>query len=160
MTARLNQLRIATYNCRGLNNGKCTISDLLQLHDICFIQEHWLFNENLLEINLHNDFLHVGVSSMDSSVLLHGRPYGGCAILFRKSIISSVSMLQTDAKRFCAVSLSNQFGSTLLLICVYLPTASASPSSSTDFLVVLGEIEGFIGTQSYDNLLIVATVPE
>ena len=64
-------------------------------------------------------------------------------------------MLQMDAKRFCALSLSNQFGSTLLLICVYLPTASASPTSSTDFLVVLGEIEGFIGTQSYDNLLIV-----
>ena len=35
MTARLNQLRIATYNCRGLNSGKCTIADLLQLHDVC-----------------------------------------------------------------------------------------------------------------------------
>ena len=92
---------------------------------------------------------------MDSSVLLHGRPFGGCAILFRKSIISSVSMLQTNATHFCAVLLSDQSGSSILLICVYLPTAYASPTSTTDFLLVLGEIEGFIATQSYDSLLII-----
>ena len=77
---------------------------------------------------------------MDSSVLLHGRPFGDCTIPFRKSIISSVSMLQTNAKHFSAVPLSDQSGSSILLICVYLLTAYAS-TSTTDFLLFLGEIE-------------------
>ena len=59
---------------------------------------------------------------MESSILLCGRPFGGCAIRFRKLLISSVTMLSTNAKRFCAISLSDQSGYTVLLSCVYLPT--------------------------------------
>ena len=70
---------------------------------------------------------------MDSSILLRGRPFGGCAILFRKSLISSVTMLSTNAKRFCAIRLSDQSGYTVLLICVYLPTEYATSSSHDDF---------------------------
>ena len=67
---------------------------------------------------------------MDSSILLHGRR---CAILFRKSLISSVTMLP---KRFCAVRLSDQSGYSVLLICVYLPTDYGTLSSRDDFLYV------------------------
>jgi len=34
-------LQLASFNCKGLSNGIPVISDLLQSHDICLIQEHW-----------------------------------------------------------------------------------------------------------------------
>ena len=55
-------------------------------------------------------------------IILQGRPYGGRAILFRKSLIGSISMVSTNSKWFCAIRLSDQTGHILLIICVYLPT--------------------------------------
>ena len=150
MTLRLHQLRLVSFNCRGWHNARSTVANLLDSHDICLIQEHWLFNEHF---NFNPDFLSVGVSGMDSSILLHGRPFGVCAILFRKSLINSVTMLSTmlstNAKRFYAVRLSDQ-----LLICVYLPTEYATLSSRDDFLFVIGELESFINSQPFNSLLI------
>jgi len=91
---------------------------------------------------------------MGSSVPLQGRPYGGCAILFRKSLIGSISMVSTNSKRFCAIRLSDQTGRILLIICVYLPTDYGTSFSHDEFLFVLGELEGFIHSESFDSLLI------
>ena len=68
-------LNCVTFNCRGWKNSKSTLFDLLSFNNVLFIQEHWLFQENLhVLLNFHNDFTAVGVSGMDSCVLLHGRP--------------------------------------------------------------------------------------
>ena len=91
---------------------------------------------------------------MDFSILLHGRPFGGCAILFRKSLINSFTMLSTNAKHFCAVWLSDQSGYTVLLICVYLSTEYATSSLHDDFLYAIAELEGFINSQPFNSLLI------
>ena len=74
-------LQCLTYNCRGWNSGKQTLWDLIGSLDICFIQEHWLLPDQLYLLNeFHPDFHSVSVSGIDGSVLLCGRPYGGCAI--------------------------------------------------------------------------------
>ena len=39
------------------------------------------------------DFLSVGVSGVDCSALLEGRPYGGCSILYRKSLVPFITPL-------------------------------------------------------------------
>jgi len=116
MTLTPGQLQLVSFNCRGWNNGKSTVSDLLESHDISLIQEHWLFHDHLQELNFNPDFLSVGVSGMDSFALHHCRPFGGCAILFRKSLIGSVIMLSTNAKRFCALHLSDQSGQIIPLV--------------------------------------------
>ena len=54
---------------------------------------------------MSSDFLSVGVSGTDDTVLLSGRPYGGCAILYRKSLSSSIIPLCTNSNRLCAVRL-------------------------------------------------------
>ena len=154
MIPRLCQLRLVSFNCRGWHNARSTVADLLDFHDICLIQEHLLFNEHLNQFNFNSDFLSVGVSGMDSSILLHGHPFGGCTILFGKSLISSVTMLSTNAKHFCAIRLSDQSGYTVLFICVYLPTDYATSSSCDDFLHVISELEGFINSQPFNSLLI------
>ena len=82
----------------GWKNSKSTLLDLLSFNDVLFIQEHWLFQEKLHVLsNFHNDFTAVGVSGMDNCVLLHGRRYGGCAILVPKSLLPFVSLINCVA---------------------------------------------------------------
>ena len=85
----VDSLLLVSYNCCGWNTGLPAVLDLLH---ICLIQEHWFFEEQLNLLNIHNDFLSIGVSGMESSNLLHGRPFGGCAILYRRSLIPVLSV--------------------------------------------------------------------
>ena len=116
-------LRLMSYNCRGWNSGVITLNSLIDSYDVCFVQEHWLISNRLHKIHeISSDFLSVGVSGMDDSVLLSGRPYGGCSILYRKSLSSSITPLYTHSNRFCAVKLCELSGSSVLLVNVYLPS--------------------------------------
>ena len=88
-------LRCCSYNCRGWNSGEILLKSILYSVDLCFIQEHWLITDQLHKINsVNHDFLSVSISSMDSSFLHAGRPFGGCAILYRKSLSLCISPLQ------------------------------------------------------------------
>ena len=72
-----------------------SLKDSIDSLDLCFIQEHWLMKSRLNRLyDLSPDFLSVSVSSIDDSSLLVGRPFGGCAILYRKSLLLSVTQLQ------------------------------------------------------------------
>ena len=91
---------------------------------------------------------------MDSSELLLGRPFGGCAILYRRSLQAHISRLDSPSKRFCSAILRDHSGSSVLLICVYLPANYGSPGSYNDYLIALGELEGYIDRHNFDHLLI------
>lgn len=80
---------------------------ILDKCDICFVQEHWLLEDQLHELNnINHDFTSVGVSGMDNWSLLPGCPYGGCGILYHKSLLSHVKIINTYSKQFCAIELS------------------------------------------------------
>ena len=97
-TCLMAPLQCLTFNCRGWTSGKQTLHTLIGSLDLCFIQEHWLLHDQLYVLNeFHPDFHSISVSGVDSSVLLHGQPYGGCAILYRKSICSSITPLVCDS---------------------------------------------------------------
>ena len=64
--------KVVSYNCRGWKSGSNYVQSLLQSCDICLVQEHWLLRENLDSLIISDDFLFVGVSRMDSSILLTG----------------------------------------------------------------------------------------
>jgi len=50
--------------------------------DVLCIQEHWLSETQLPFLgDISDKFSYTGVSGFDSSVVLHGRLYGGCGIL-------------------------------------------------------------------------------
>ena len=147
-------LRCISYNCRGWNSGLITLRSLVDSFDVCFLQEHWLISNHLHRVNeFSSDFLSVGISGMDDSVLLSGRPYGGCSIVYRKSLSSSITPLCTNSNRFCAVKLREFSGSSVLLVSVYLPSDSVV-SSFSDYLNTLGELEGFIESQHCDSTLV------
>ena len=84
----MDSLRCCSYNCRGWNSGFLTLSKLIDTLDICFIQEHWLLNDQLSLIDeLSFEFISASISGVDQSSFLVGRPYGGCSIIYRKSLM-------------------------------------------------------------------------
>ena len=121
-----------------------------KLHKFSFIQEHWLFDDHLNDVReICSDFLSVGVSGMNSDTLRCGRPYGGCSILYRKSLSSCITLLQSNSDRFCGIRLCDSSGLSYLLVSVYMPTYY-DPSCVNVYLNVLGELEGFIASQGCD----------
>ena len=154
-----NSLRLVSYNCRGWRSGSDYVKLLLQSCDLCFIQEHWLFREHLGSLNISNDFLSVGVSGMDSSEILVGRPFGGCGILYRKSLSPVIRRIFTSSQRLCAISLTlhNSLDNSpfaILFVCVYLPTDYSNVASHTAFAESIGELDGIISAENFDNIII------
>ena len=87
------------------------------------LQEHWLLpNEVNLLSHISADFLAVGSSAVDTSEdILIGRPFGGTAILYRKSISGLISVISTCDPRISAIILKSDLGP-VLLVSVYMPT--------------------------------------
>ena len=91
-------LSIATYNCHGFNFTKTLyINNILTSCDVLFIQEHWLSSSQLSHIDhINSYFLCHAVSGFDNSEVLSGRPYGGCAILWRSDMVARVDTITTN----------------------------------------------------------------
>ena len=109
------------YVCRGWNSGRTLINDLSDHFDLCFVQEHWLLNSQLDSLSFSPQFCSTGVSGMDDS-LLHGCPFGGCGIIFRKSLSDRVSHLPSISKRFCALLLSIEIYQYFASVFTFRPT--------------------------------------
>ena len=74
---------VTSYNCRGYNDLKnIYIKTVLPKASVLFLQEHWLSERQLCKLgDIDSNYLFNAVSGFDSSDVLSGRPYGGCAIL-------------------------------------------------------------------------------
>jgi exonuclease III len=65
-------------------------------------------------------FLCTGALGFDSSEILAGRPFGGCAIMWRSDFYANVEIIDINSRRLCAIHLVND-SLRLLLINVYIP---------------------------------------
>ena len=82
------------------------------------LQEHWLCDDQLNCLNmLSTDHVSVGVSGFSNDCVLSGRPYGGCAILWRKTLSLTVTPIITNSRRICALLFRGD-GISLLCVCV------------------------------------------
>ena len=118
-----NCLRLCTFNCRSLKGCLKEVNGLCDTHDVIFLQEHWLLPQdlNILE-NIHEDFFGFGLSAVDTnSDILIGRPFGGTAVLYRKSLVSAIKFIDSGSWRITACILYSNLGP--VLCCnVYMPT--------------------------------------
>ena len=89
------------------------------------------------------NFLCVGIRGLSSDSFLQGRPYGGCSILYCKSLSLCVTPLHSCSNHFCSLKICDSSGVSYLLICVYMPSDCGTASYS-DYLNTLCELEGFI----------------
>lgn len=141
----MSTLKIATFNCRSLKNSKCEIIRLCDTHDIVCLQEHWLLPCDLsLLFNLHVDFTGIGYSAVNiDDGLLIGRPYGGTAILFRKSIAKSITVIPTSNSRVTAVKVTSA-QCNFVLLSVYMPTNYSNVDSLNDYVDMCAYLEALM----------------
>jgi hypothetical protein len=114
--------KICTYNSQGLGDGRFDqIDKLVNSNDFTLVQEHWLMKPqlNLFEKKIRDIQVH-GCSAMDESILHVGRPFGGCAILWKNSLTYPITPIDTKSSRMCAVSIKFE-SYNILLFNVYMP---------------------------------------
>ena len=153
------QLRIASYNGTGLGPDKIEyIRNFLVKNsiDILLLQETWLMSSTLARLGLiHKDYMFYGVAAVNNKEILKGRPFGGVAILWHKSINSLVQRIpDIPSTRICGVKLKIQAMPIILLSC-YMPCDSFSKTHVKDeFLDAIDVIESCIA-KYYDCEMIV-----
>jgi len=146
-------IKLMSYNSHGMGPGrKEYIHELFQRCDFLLIQEHWMVTRKIPSIvdSIQDAMVH-GVSGMPDNEPLIGRPYGGCAIVWRKDTPFTVTPIATDSRRCCAVTLSS--GSTSLLLAnVYMPCDTAS--NNEDYVSVLNTISAAACRSNVSHIII------
>ena len=87
------------------------LQELMINYKLIGIQEHWLNHNDFGQISaLNNEFNYYFVSPMSNGFatgLYRGRPYGGVALVWHKSLNSSITRLSSDPENRCiAIKLS------------------------------------------------------
>ena len=124
----------------GYNQGALQLQELCDTlqFDLIMLNEIWLVPVLMYKIhNFHNSYTYYGKSAMDnivSSGLLKGRPYGGCAILVKKSLVNLVSNIITF-ERVVSVTLCD-----MLYISVYLPCENGSADAWNNLHEIIANI--------------------
>ena len=71
--------------------------------------------------SIHSEFLSYGLSTVDVSLdVLIGRPYGGTAVLYRKSLANSVKIVDSNDSRITGLQVNTiKSRSITLTKCIY-----------------------------------------
>ena len=143
---------ITSYNMHGYNQGKNYLPSLCDKSDVIFIQEHWLYPEELgLFDHFSADFVSFCTSAMSSSMhcgIRRGRPFGGVGILIRKAFLPSVRVI-ARRDRFIAAFISD-----VLFINVYFPCVNGSLDYADTLQYVLSDLENVISDSGASNIVV------
>ncbi|KAI5635638.1 endonuclease/Exonuclease/phosphatase family domain-containing protein [Phthorimaea operculella] len=114
---------MVSYNCKSMKRSIAYLRDLCKSADIIALQETWLLPHDLdLVHTIDTEFSCTATSSVDTSAgVLRGRPYGGLAILWRKSMFPNVSVIKSASERINAIRISLDSREVLVVNC-YMPT--------------------------------------
>ncbi|ESO92706.1 hypothetical protein LOTGIDRAFT_175652 [Lottia gigantea] len=76
---------------------------------------------------------------MDSNRLLCGRPFGGCAILWKSGLLCNFKPIVSESRRVCAVMI--EMGYMKVLLCnVYMPCSNSNEHEFDDTLNEIGKL--------------------
>ena len=138
-----NNLTITSYNCRNIKSSRDEILQLCEVSDIVLLQETWLLDYDLSYlVTVHKEFYSKGISSVDTTGGLHlGRPYGGIAILWRKSIADKCTIVEYGDTRIMGIEIECDTHK-LQILNVYLPYNCSDNHS--DFIYYLNKIDNIM----------------
>ncbi|CAH0724827.1 unnamed protein product, partial [Brenthis ino] len=144
---------MVTFNCKSVKRSVEQIRSICRFSDIVALQETWLLPHDLGFINeISADFGCFAKSSIDTtSGILRGRPYGGLALLWRKSMFSDVTVINCTSDRLAAVQI-NMGCRQFLILTVYLPTDSEE--NLVAFTDCLAGIEALIDDSSAEAIYV------
>ncbi len=87
----------------------------------------------------------VGKSSIDENIPLHGRPYGGCAIIYKINIKGKIAKVICNPRHLCGVCLIINNNCTILILNAYMPCDNNMQDDNfATYMAVMGEVEQII----------------
>ena len=147
-------IKVSSFNCRGISNSRVEIKELADATDFLFLQEHWLLKQDLSELGqLHEDFDATGATPNDlQKGPLVGRPFGGVGILWHKKYSEFIEVIECCDERICAIIFKPTNSAPWLFINVYMPYEC---SAHTDlYLDYLGRIKSIIDSTSCQHTIV------
>ena len=117
------------------------------------LQETWLLPDDIGYLStIDEHFGSTGTSAVDMTAgMLRGRPHGGVAFLWRSSMFPSVSVVQCNNSRLCAVKLvTNE--RPILVISVYMPTDVSD--NLPEFTDCLGAVSALVDDCSIETVYV------
>ncbi|KAL0851461.1 hypothetical protein ABMA28_007258 [Loxostege sticticalis] len=131
--------KLISFNCKNFKTSVEDIRELCKISNIVCLQETWLLSHDIpLLGTVSNEFDYTGKSAVDTSAgILRGRPYGGVAILWRKGMFDSVSIIECQ---------------TILVFSVYMPTKSYE--NLPIFTEVLSEISAVETSSNVESVYV------
>ena len=135
-------LKVASWNCRGLQGGVPYINKLIALGtDVVVVSEHWLWPYELHRLDeVHPNYVGLGKADRRlTPVSETGRGYGGVGLLWRKELIAS-GIDGIDCDRICGLRLNVRVEEVLSVIGVYLPCLELGIDYYRECLAVLEEV--------------------
>ncbi len=150
----MNNINIASYNCKNVKSSIQEIQELCDSSDIIFLQETWLSEAELPVLNqIRNDFYSKGLSAMDlESGMLVGRPHGGIAALWRKSLAYSIKPILYDDARLMALELISDTVK-ILLVNVYMPCSSHE--NREEFIYYLSKLDSIVAASDTPYCMVI-----
>ena len=99
--------KIMSFNCEGIKRTCDYVRHVLNdtSCDILCLQEIWLLDSTIDYLNnIHKDYIYVGISGMDSNAcIISGRPKGGVAILYKKTLGRNIAHIKSNNRRVSAI---------------------------------------------------------
>ena len=151
MALNIDTINFVSFNIKGLKPRNYDyLIDLYRNYDILLLQETWLYKfEDSIVSEVLAGSCCCSVSAMcETEVGRQGRPYGGCMIIWKRSLTVPVYQINTLCNRVCAATI-NSDTINLLIINVYMPVDDGSLNSFNIFNDVINEINRL--TQQYND---------
>ena len=119
-------INICTFNCTGVKSSTEFIAhNICSKSDIVALQETWLLPHDLpICDTIHPSFCAYATSSVDVGAgVVRGRPHGGLAFLYRRSLETHLSPITFDDDRILGL-MYKDVNHSILFLNVYFPTQS------------------------------------
>ena len=120
-------------------------------HCMCYINHTYIIKYNT---QIYTGYSVYGVSALDTSVLLQGRPHGGCLVIYPDGLGGGAKYIKTVYKRLCALSIIFNDIS-IYFFCVYMPCDNSDVNCITDDENVLSEISSLCLHHNAEHICIV-----
>ena len=149
----MEKITVCTFNCKHVKSSIEEVRRLCYQNDIVLLQETWLFKHDLFVLNdISATHFAQGVSSIDSDhEILTGRPYGGLAILWRKTLGHACRVITYDDNRVMGIEITSSQNS-ILILNVYLPYCSEA--NQLDFDFYLSKLKDLIDAHKSPHTLV------
>ncbi|CAH0729092.1 unnamed protein product, partial [Brenthis ino] len=154
MDATKSDIIIASFNCRSIKRSLEHVRSLCKISDILVLQETWLLPHDIDFIHrVDEDFGCFAKSSVDTSTgIMRGRPYGGLALFWRKSIFLKATIIECSNNRLAAMRLDFGDNRQLLIINVYMPTDQ--DENLCEFTATLANIKAIIDDNEIETVFV------